>query len=110
MLGGGPVTARVFYVEISAQVTPAGPADYLESFVDRLMEGLLDEPGARDADVGADLDTGRIDFCFHLEAEDSVSALRQAQMIARSASHAGGAGTPGWEEVMHAIDHDDVLS
>lgn len=62
--------ARRYYVEIRAQVTPARPDDDLECFVDRLMDVLLDEPGADEADVGADLGAGRIDFCLHLRADD----------------------------------------
>ena len=104
------MTVRTFYVEISAGTTLTGPDDEFEDFVDQLMTALLDEPGVIDADVGADLATGRLDFCLHLEAETSVAALRQAQVISRSAAHAAGAATPGWETVMRAIEQDEVSS
>lgn len=98
--------ARSFYVEITAQATPTDPTDDLETFVSVLMDRLQDEPGAHDADVGTNLETGRIDFCFHLDAEDSISALRTARLLA----HSAGATTAGWADVARAVEEDQVLA
>jgi hypothetical protein len=92
LLEGGAVM-RSYYVEVTCQASQT--AATLEERLDEVMDALLEEPGIEDADVGADLGTGVVDFCIHLDAEDSPDALRRVHVLVRSAFHAAGGGTPG---------------
>jgi hypothetical protein len=107
LLGGG-VTMRSYYVELTCQASQT--AAVLEEHLDEVMDALLDEPGIEDADVGADLGTGVVDFCIHLDAEDSPDALRKVHVLVRSALHAAGGGTPGWERLIEAIENDETAT
>lgn len=75
---GGPVT----------DITLANLDDVAEAFAD------LDDV---DADVGADVDAGRVQLCMTLKADNPPEALLKALAAARSAAHAAGGSTCTWD-------------
>src|SRR4051812_3602631 len=101
---------RSYYVEVTCQASPVG-AD-LEKHLEDVMDALIEEPGVIDGDIGARLDQGIVDFCLHVEAEDSSEALREAHIKVRSALHKAGARTPSayWDAVIQAIRDDHAAT
>lgn len=67
-----------------------------EKHVDALADALAEVPDV-DGDVGANLDTGRVELCMTLPADNRVDALGKAVVAARTAIHTAGGQTPGWE-------------
>ncbi|HUQ54210.1 MAG TPA: hypothetical protein VM306_00995 [Lentzea sp.] len=100
--------ARSYYVELTC-VSSAVASD-LENHLDAVMDALQSEPGIEDADIGANLEEGTVQFCLHLDAEDSSDALRKAHVRVRSALHSAGGATPGWERMIQAIQDDDAAT
>lgn len=97
---------RSYYVEITCQASET--AATLERHLDEVMDALQNEPGIEDADIGASLAEGVVDFCLHLDAEDSSDALRKAHVLVRSALHAAGGGTPDWDSLINLILNDEA--
>ncbi len=88
---------RNYYVELSFEVRDGdAPAD-LELMVDPLMDAFEDVSGLTDVDLGVDLLASALDICIHLDGPDEVAALGAAVAAARTAIHAAGHSTPGWE-------------
>ncbi|MFD5829527.1 hypothetical protein [Lentzea sp. NPDC060358] len=108
MLEGGRLMARSYYVEVTC-VSSAVARD-LENHLEAVMDALQSEPGIEDADIGANLEDGTVEFCLHLDADDSPDALRQAHLRVRSALHAAGGATPGWDQMIQAILDDDAAT
>lgn len=106
MLGGGTVS-RWFYVELRCQ---GGPAEDLATQLDTIMDALNAEPGDADADVGADLVAGTVDFCVSLQADTPAEALARLQAFVRSALHGAGISTPGWERIAELIEHGEAVA
>jgi hypothetical protein len=82
------------------------------------MDALLDleevDPAIADPDLAANLDNGRVDVQMIVDAEDPAAAMVKALATLRSAIHAIGDATPGWETttaIMHVapIDAADRL-
>lgn len=73
-------------------------------------EALEAEPDEVDADVGAAMATGRVDFCVSLRAATPAEALAQAQTHVRSALHGAGVATPGWERIAALVDRGDAVA
>ncbi|HEX7309011.1 hypothetical protein [Lentzea sp.] len=108
MLEGGRLMARSYYVEVTC--ASSAVAMDLENHLDAVMDALQSEPGIEDADIGANLTNGTVEFCLHLDAEDSSDALRKAHVLVRSALHAAGGATPGWEQMIQAIRDDEAAT
>jgi len=77
------------------------------------MDALLDiedvDPAISDPDLAADLSSGHVDVQMTVEAADPAVAMVKALATLRSAIHAIGGATPGWETttaVMHAAPAD----
>lgn len=84
-----------------------------EKRLDPLMEALLDleevDEAIMDPDLAADLSTGRVDVQMTVEADDPAEAMVKALAALRTAIHAIGDATPGWETttaVMHVAPAD----
>ena len=107
VLGGGTVS-RWFYVELHCQGERA--EDDLDAQLDVIMDALSAEPGEVDADVGADLAAGEVDFCVSIQADDPGEALSKAQAFVRSALHGAGMGTPGWERIAELVDRGEAVA
>lgn len=89
------------------EVTCTDPASF-GARLDPLMEALLHLEAAdgaiADPDLAADLSTCRVDVQMVVEAADPAAAMVKALAVLRSAIHAIGDATPGWETtsaVMH---------
>jgi hypothetical protein len=81
--------------------------------LDPLMEALLDleevDTAITDPDLAADIGTGRVDVQMTVEADDPAEAMVKALAALRTAIHAIGDATPGWETataVMHVAPAD----
>lgn len=99
--------SRWFYVELHCQ---GDPAEDLDAQLDVIMDALSAEPGEVDADVGADLAAGTVDFCVSVQADDPGEALSNAQAFVRSALHRSGMGTPGWERIAELVDRSEAVA
>lgn len=99
--------SRWFYIELRWQGTPS---EELDAQLDVIMEALTAEPGDVDADVGADLAAGTVDFCVSLQAEDAGAALSRALAFVRSALHGAGISTPGPGWIAELVDRGDAVA
>lgn len=106
MLGGGAVS-RWFYVELHCQ---GDPNEDLDGQLDVIMDALAAEPGEADADVGADLAAGTVDFCVSVKADNPAEALALVQAFVRSALHGAGMSTPGWERIAELVDRGEAVA
>lgn len=80
--------------------------DELDEFTDELMDQLLeleDRPHIADPSVGASLAAGTFEVDLTIEAADSVAAHTCFMTTLRTALHAMGMGTPGWEDLIEEI-------
>ncbi|HEY1702050.1 MAG TPA: hypothetical protein VGG75_20275 [Trebonia sp.] len=80
-----------------------------------LMDALLDledaDSSIMDPDLAANVSTGHADVQMTVEAEDPAAAIVKALATLRSAIHAVGDATPGWETstaVMHVAPADSA--
>lgn len=63
-----------------------------------IADALYEVEGVYDQDLSVDFGSGTVTFSMTVDAADEVRALRTAMTAARSALHAAGGGTPGWED------------
>jgi hypothetical protein len=94
------------------QVRCVGPGS-CEPRLEPLMDALLDleetDACIEDPDIAADVSSGCVDVQMLVEADDPASAMVRAFATLRSAIHAIGDATPGWEmasAVMHVAPAD----
>ncbi len=88
------MTLTRYLIEVGCRVEPM--TEDLEPHFLRLMDALLEEPGAIDPDITAGLATGDILISMGVNAETDSSALERALVYARSAIHKVGGSTPNW--------------
>jgi len=98
-----------YYVEISFEMGPQQDLEGFEEHIDDVAEAFADLKDV-DGDVGANLEAGRIDLCMTLSADNRVEALTKAVTTARTAIHAAGGKTPGWENMLTKLLNDDEYS
>jgi len=100
MLEGGSVN-RDYYVELSFVMRdgdhPADLEPVIEPVIEVLMGAFEGVTGISDVDLGFELATARLDISIYLRASSDGKALDQAATAARTALHAAGHATPGWE-------------
>jgi hypothetical protein len=84
-----------------------------EPRLEPLMDALLDleeaDPSIEDPDIAANVSTGCVDVQMLVNADDPSLAMVKAFATLRSAIHAIGDATPGWEmssAVMHVAPAD----
>ena len=82
-----------------------------------LMSALLDleaaDPSVVDPDLSADIVSGHVEVQMVIEAGDPAEAMVRALATLRSAIHAIGDATPGWETeaaIMHVAPEDAAES
>lgn len=83
-----------YWIELACQAQP-GRTDF-EEHVLGLMDALMEEPGAIDPDLAAELESGNIVICMGVDAKTDRAALEQAILYVRSAIHKAGGRTPDW--------------
>jgi hypothetical protein len=94
-----------YYVEMTFAMGADRPG--LETHLDDVAASLAELPDV-DGDIGANLATGHVDLCMTLSAADRYEALTKALTSARTAIHAAGGHTPGWENLLgRLLDNDD---
>lgn len=105
-------------VELRAQ-TEAN--DDLAAEVEAIVEHLIDledcTPGLRDSTVGLDVAAETVDVDLTIEAKTAGEALDLAVGCLRTAIHAAGGSTPGWEgdssdvgRISFVIDDDEGVN
>src|SRR5437660_3701484 len=81
---------------------PVGEAwtrDHVSALVDRIMDGLV-ERAPHGADIGANLETGELDFYVELDASTPEDALGAANGIISEAVEAAGlVERPHWDDI-----------
>lgn len=106
MLEQQAMTPKHYYVELKFdvhhEVADRTPVD-LESIVDMLMDALEDVEGLTDVDLEANLEDSTIVFCVSLTAVSQPEAHRLAVLGIRTAVHASGGRTPGWEKEFESL-------
>lgn len=92
------MTNYLVRVECAAQLDEsAGPHPELTADFDVIADALLDLEDIHDQDLTADLVTGILTFSIGVVSNDEFDALDRALGAVRTALHAAGRGTPGWE-------------
>lgn len=99
--------SRWFYVELRCE---GDPIEDLDGQLDVIMEALTAEPGEADADVGADLVAGTVEFCVSVQADNPSQALAVVLALVRSALHGAGVNTPGWEQIADMIERGEAVA
>ena len=85
------------YVEIQVDVVMHGRQEF-EDFADAVADELHGLRDSSSRDLGVDLKTGMLTFCFTFEGTtDPEKIIKRAMSLARTAFHASGGATPGWE-------------
>ena len=85
------------YVEIQVQVVMGGRQEF-EDFADAVADELHGLRDSSSRDLGVDLGTGMLTFCFTFEGPtDPEKIIKRAMSLARTAFHASGGATPGWD-------------
>ena len=84
-----------YYVEFVFDMGAPFAADAEDHF-DEIAAAFADLAGI-DGDVGVDCGAGRVELCMTLEAVDRQEALLAAFAAARTAIHAAGGATSGWD-------------
>lgn len=97
------------------QVQFVGDITTLDERSGRLMEALLDQESVdsaiEDPDLAADQMRSCVDVQMIVEADDPAEAMTRALTVLRTAIHAIGDSTPGWETqqaVMHVAPANDT--
>lgn len=93
-----------YYLEITCLVRGVS-RDEAEKLFDALADAVYDLSDVIDADLGANLADARFDFSMAVDAETEVEALQQGLAAVRTAVHATGGSTPGWEDHFEAVQH-----
>lgn len=97
-----------YYIEMTFDL--GAPADdaraAFEAHLDDVADAFEDLADV-DGDVGTDLSVGRVDLCMTLAAGDRIEALARAVAAARTAIHAAGGATPGWDHLLSRLIDDD---
>lgn len=85
---------KTYWIEVGCEAR-SHSGDLEDHFLE-VMDALVDEPGAIDPDITAELATGRIIISMSIEAATDREALDRALVVARSAIHKAGGLTPDW--------------
>jgi len=95
-----------FYIEFTAHAVGQTPEQF-DVTLDDIAERLLECHGAIDADLAGDSAKQDITFCLTVDASSLDDAAAKVFAIARTALHASGGSTPGWESIGYAIPSQD---
>lgn len=98
-----------YYVELIFDM--GAPFDEeMDNHLDQIAEALTQIPDV-DGDVGSHANTGRVEICITVDAVDRPDAIAKAFVAARTAVHAAGGGTHGWENWLpKLLEADDFTT
>lgn len=91
-----------FYIEIVCQ-SGGATAEHLEARFTDIADALYDLTEVVDADLGANFEDRTLEFMMFVDSDDEVGALTTALAATRTALHAAGHPTPGWEKDFETI-------
>lgn len=86
-----------FYTEMELRASGAIDDARFDALADALYELDEADPAVSDADLTARLADGSVTASLVVEADDPAAAATKALCAVRTAIHAIGDGTPGWE-------------
>lgn len=106
---------------VEIELRYSGSSDDSPSEVEVIVDHLIDleecTPGLLDSTVGLDMGAQTIEVQITIEADTGGAALDQAVACLRSAIHAAGGSTPGWEDgveemgrIAYVIDDEPGLT
>lgn len=93
-------TMTTWYIEFSAPLPPSVSRERAVEHVEDVLLELETLDSISDADVMIDHGTGRVMFSMYVAGEDQAEALTRVATGTRTAIHAAGGGTPGWETLI----------
>lgn len=94
-------------IECRAKGTDVGR----EEFFDEISENLDKIVGVVDADLGANLADGLYHFTMYVDsARGPGDAIRQALAAVRTAWHASGGCTAGWDQIFQEVGQSARLA
>ena len=70
----------------------------IRSDVDAVADAFFDDEDVFDQDLAVDIASKTLTFSLNVDASSEVHALEAGIGAVRSALHASGGGTPGWED------------
>ncbi|KJE24863.1 hypothetical protein FF36_00870 [Frankia torreyi] len=85
------------------ELTVTGPIGDFETRTDQLMDALLTLEDLIDPDIGGNLTEGRMDITMTIEADTIPDAAYKSLCAVRTAIHAVGGATPGWERLIQKM-------
>ncbi|RBO82047.1 hypothetical protein DFR74_1252 [Nocardia puris] len=109
MLGWAMTTT--WYVEFSATPPTGVDRPQLEEHLEAVLVELDKLDGVTDADAFVDYSEPRVVFSMAVRAADHTGVVGQVVSSMRTAIHAAGGGTKGWEKVaerMSAVSRYDI--
>jgi hypothetical protein len=80
-----------------------GEVDSIDTLTDAVYEHLLEMSDVIDPDMAVNLAEGKIDVQMIVEASDELEASAKAACILRTAIHAVGGATWGWEKHIRGV-------
>lgn len=86
-----------FYLRLEC-AAPTATQEQLEHDFDLVADALYELDRIYDQDLSVDLSARTLTFSMAVDADSQVDALAAAMSAARTALHAAGGGTPGWED------------
>ncbi|WP_144710994.1 hypothetical protein [Curtobacterium pusillum] len=89
------MTNYLVHLECAALVDGA---DDITAAFDLIADALFELEDVHDQDLSADVGTRTLTFSVGVTADDEFGALDRALGAVRTALHAAGRGTPGWEQ------------
>lgn len=89
--------AQLVEISIGPKAPPPSHEDF-EAFFDAIADAFYECEGIFDQDVSGNADTGDIVFSLAIDTDDPAEALQRALGAVRTAMHAAGGRTPGWEQ------------
>lgn len=91
---------KTWFVEFSATLPSDVDRERFEEHIEVVLHQLDTLQGVIDADLSVDYDEPRVTFAMYVDADDEPEALAQVGTAMRTAIHAAGGGTRGWEKMI----------
>ena len=93
-------TMTTWYIEFTAPLPTAVSREVVEEHIEDVLLELDSLDGITDADILIDYGKHAVMFSMYVEAADHAEALPKVATSLRTAIHAAGGGTPGWEKLI----------
>ncbi len=94
---------KTWFVEFSATLPDDVDRAVFEQHIEAVLGELDSLANITDADMSVDYSEPRVAFAMYITAKDDIDAISQVTTAMRTAIHAAGGGTPGWEEKISEV-------